>query len=214
MKKRILSFLTLLCIAVALLPANMITVSAYTGTNYSDYLYYQVESNGEVTITDCDESATEVEIPSEIDGKKVTSIGFSAFEDCRSLTSVTIGDSVTSIGQHAFYNCNSIESVYITNLSTYLNIDYYDVYAIPMRVAKKLYINGKRAQNITIPDSVARIPDYAFHNIDSIEKVTIEGNTLVEIGQCAFYSCINLTKINIPCSVKKFKLAHLLIATS
>ena len=39
-----------------------------------------------------------------------TSIGNSAFENCSSLTSITIGNSVTYIGTHAFYGCNSLTS--------------------------------------------------------------------------------------------------------
>ena len=45
----------------------------------------------------------------------VTSIGYSAFYNCISLTSVTIPDSVTSIGDYAFVYCSSLTSVTIGN---------------------------------------------------------------------------------------------------
>jgi hypothetical protein len=45
----------------------------------------------------------------------VTSIGFSAFIGCTSLTGVTIPDSVTSIARAAFYNCTSLANVTIGN---------------------------------------------------------------------------------------------------
>ena len=50
--------------------------------------------------------ATEVTIP---DG--VTSIGNSAFWDCKSLTSITIPDSVTEIGKGAFLGCKNLTSI-------------------------------------------------------------------------------------------------------
>ena len=45
-------------------------------------------------------------------GNSVTSIGDYVFYDCTGLTSITIGDGVTSIGSSAFYNCTSIETIY------------------------------------------------------------------------------------------------------
>ena len=38
----------------------------------------------------------------------VTKIGGSAFDGCKSLTSVTIPDSVTEIGDFAFYGCSNL----------------------------------------------------------------------------------------------------------
>ena len=48
----------------------------------------------------------------------LTSIGTSAFSNCSSLTSVTIGNSVTSIRDYAFRSCSSLTSVTIGNSVT------------------------------------------------------------------------------------------------
>ena len=58
-----------------------------------------------VKITDYTGTATELVIPDTIAGKKVTSIGDTAFMDCSSLTSIEIPASVTSFGSYAFAGC-------------------------------------------------------------------------------------------------------------
>ena len=48
----------------------------------------------------------------------VTSIGTNAFQECTSLTSITIGTNVTSIGNYEFYFCPNLISVIIPNSVT------------------------------------------------------------------------------------------------
>ena len=53
----------------------------------------------------------DVVIPSEIDGKTITSVAVSGFEDVGNIQSVTLPDTVTSIGQRAFRGCTDLEVV-------------------------------------------------------------------------------------------------------
>ena len=90
-----------------------------------DGIYYNLNSEGktaEVTVNWNDRYSGEVVIPSSItvEGKEytVTSIGYQAFYECYSLTSVTIPNSVTSIGEWAFSDCSGLTSVTIPNSVT------------------------------------------------------------------------------------------------
>ena len=60
----------------------------------SNKLYYTVSGIGTATDTD-------IVIPSEYEGLPVTAIGISAFNECTSLISVTIGSGIKSIGSYA-----------------------------------------------------------------------------------------------------------------
>ena len=59
-----------------------------------------------------------LEIPSIIDGNRVTAIDELAFWLCSRLTSITIPNSVTSIGNSAFSECSGLTSITIPNSVT------------------------------------------------------------------------------------------------
>jgi hypothetical protein len=74
-------------------------------------------NNGAITITGYNTAAgLNAVIPAATNGYAVTSIGIFAFRGSR-ITSVTIPNSVTSIGQDAFDNCGSLTSVTIPQKS-------------------------------------------------------------------------------------------------
>ncbi|MBR5131850.1 MAG: leucine-rich repeat protein, partial [Alistipes sp.] len=120
------------------------------------------------------------------DGSKVTSIGYKAFYDCDSLTSVTIGNGVTSIGSSAFSGCTSLTSITIPDSVT--------------SIGSSAFKNCDSLTSITIPNSVTSIGYEAFYDCDSLTSITIP-NSVTSIGYEAFYDCDSLTSITIPDSV-------------
>ena len=223
--KRLSKILSLILTVVMIISAVPMTAAAKT---YGDLTY--TISNGEVTITDCDESVFgEIIIPDEIDGYPVTSIGKGifvgggAFENCDALTSVTIGNSVTSIGSRAFRNCYALTSITVDkNNKNYssdengvlFNKDRSTLIQYPIGNARTSYIIpdsvtsiGDEAfwgcgalTSVTIPDSVTSIGDYAFTGCGALTSVAIP-DSVTSIGDYAFCNCTSLTNVTIPDSV-------------
>jgi len=77
-----------------------------------DYRYGA--SNGTITTRECTCPGGDMSIPGEINGLPVKRIGEAAIFEGTSLTSVTIPDSVTIIGYGAFNDRRSLRSVSIT----------------------------------------------------------------------------------------------------
>ena len=83
---------------------------------------YECNLSGDMVYQASDDAATlaryfgadsKVDIPAELGGKPVTSIGVAAFAYCSSLTEVTIPEGVTSIEITAFRNCSRLTEVTI-----------------------------------------------------------------------------------------------------
>ena len=188
-----------------------------------DIYTYKVGTDGKITITGCDKSAKgAITIPSEIDGKSVTSIEDAAFLGCTGLTSITIPNSVTSIGYAAFEDCTGLTSITIPNSVTSIGNSAFD--------------GCTGLTSITIPNSVTSIGVTAFDGCTGLTSINVaSGNnyysgingvlfnkkktelirypegksqtsytipdSVTSIGWEAFFYCTGLTSITIPNSV-------------
>ena len=100
-RKRLLSVLLAVAMVLTALPLTALPAAALTSGDFEYKVLF--ETNKTCEITRYTGSATALEIPSELYGYTVTSIGARAFYGSKSLTSITIPDSVTSIDVSAFY---------------------------------------------------------------------------------------------------------------
>lgn len=160
-----------------------------------------------------------VNIPSEINGTPVTTIGNAAFRDS-SVTSVTIPASVTEIGSNAFAGCTNLTSVTYggdwSNLTIQsgnpavedaANAPLFDFEFIPPDNTAVIVTNYKyngAAADVTIPSRyqgkpVTTIGHAAFFN-SAVTSVTIP-DSVTSISDEAFINCPKLTNISIPNSV-------------
>ena len=139
----------------------------------------------------------------------VTSIGYHAFDSCKSLTSVTIPNSVTSIGGDAFWGCTSLTSVTIPDSVTSISSDTFasctslTSVTIPSSVTSigwSAFAYCTSLTSVTIPDSVTSIGYNAFGSCESLTSVTIP-NSVTSIGDSVFSNCKSLTSVAIPDSV-------------
>ena len=111
---------------------------------------------------------TKITIPDSI-----TIIGESAFEGCISLTDITLPDSVISIGENAFFNC-SIKTATIPASA---------INAIPKTILGTVVLT-----------SGAVIPDSAFRYCTYLTEITIP-KSITSIKSNAFYYCNKLKTI-------------------
>ena len=162
-----------------------------------------------------------VNIPSEINGTPVTTIGNAAFRDS-SVTSVTIPANVTEIGSNAFAGCTNLTSVNYagdwSNLTIQsgnpavqdaakdaANEQLFDFEFILNNTAVVVIRYKGTAADVTIPSRykgkpVTVIDPVAFYNNSAVTSVTIPDSVTV-IPDYAFGFCSQLTNISIPNSV-------------
>ena len=130
----------------------------------------------------------------------VSTIGCCAFYGCTNLASVTLHHAILSIDNNAFYGCNNMYRVNITDLTAWLRINFVSEYSNPLYYAHNLYLNGTKITDLTIPNGVSTIKQYAFLGC-SMTSVNIPNYTVTSIGNSAFESCSSLTSVYIGNSV-------------
>ncbi len=182
------------------------TVTKPEITFFEDYEY--LEQDGTISIIKYHGSSKKVIIPSKIDGKPVTSIGYAAFTMNPTLEILHIPSSVETIGDYAFAYCDLLRDV---TLSEGLRV-----------IGKEAFVLCNEIKSITLPETLKEFGDGAFTNCRGLTQITIPGSLekwgsgafsftfiasvtlqegLTSVGESAFYGT-KLTELLLPSSIK------------
>ncbi len=200
------------------------TCKVTVADSFTNQYEYKILDDNTIKITKYLGNATNITIPTQIDGYTVTALGNyifaeynehnttikkitipntvktieASFSYCDSIEQLTIPQSVTSLTQNFAGNCNSLKAISVdTNNSNYISIDgvvYQKWNNKPYRLL--LYPSGKQDEIFTVPSEVTTIGNWSFVSNSYLKELHYLKNvTGFAVG--AIRDMPNLTKVYI-----------------
>lgn len=121
---------------------------------------YSENDDGTITITGGTIVTPKLEIPSELDGKKVSAIGNSAFLFQSFITDLVIPEGVKSLDWYCFNTCENLETVTLPD-----SLEFIDSWA---------FERCSKLKTINVPANVTRINGGAFAQNSSMTSITCD----------------------------------------
>ena len=118
-----------------------------------------------------------------LDGNRITdtSIGYSAFDLCESLSDLTLSNTLSSIGDRAFNNCGSLTSLNLKNV---------------VNIGKYAFNYCESLKSITLPNTVKTVGKSAFNNCIALNSFMI-GSGVESMDFSTFGYLNELIEINV-----------------
>ena len=198
MKKRILSLVLAVVLALCLLPATAYAATTASGACGKN-LTWSLSSTGTLTISGKGAMAEysngnmpwiayKNQIKSVVLAKGITSIAYLSFSGYTKLTSVQIPDSVTDIGASAFDKCTALSDMTLPkNLKT---------------LGWLAFAGCSSLKTLTMPASLTEGGGSAFSKCTGLKEVYFEkGSKAVEFMQ--FLGCTSLEKVVLPAGLER-----------
>ena len=176
--------MTMLCIAPYAASAADEEKTVFTSGDYQ----YSLLDDGSAEIVKYTGTTSDLKIPAELDGNKVTSIGARAFQKSETLTAVTIPSEITTLGENAFNHCEKLTKL---TLSEGLTV-----------IGHGSFSYCTALEDVSIPDSVTTIKNFAFQNCEKMTSLRLSNN-ISDISDFSFSGCKSLPPVTLPASVRR-----------
>lgn len=196
MKKRLLSILLVLLMALTLLPLGAL---ADENSKCGESLTWNLDEIGILTISGTGDmynyssaypapwSAKNNDISEIIVLDGVTSIGNNAFHSCKAESVDLQGTSLVSIGKNAFSRCTMLMSIFIPESV--------------QSIGSEAFSLCEGLSTVELPTTLTIIPDGIFTDCALLESITIP-DTVTEIGANAFSKCTAFSLTGLPDGIK------------
>lgn len=143
---------------------------------------YTIHDSGFASIDNYNGIATEVDVPTEIDGHKVAYIGEDCFRHQVLLRKINLPGSIVLIETGAFFNCMSLREINLPEGLLYIgNNAFY----------------GAGLRSLNLPDSVLAINTFAFEGCQHLKTAHLSESLQYTAGY-TFSGCPSLESVNIP----------------
>lgn len=178
----------------------------------TDGFTYFVQDDGTIAIMKYTGGLSDVTIPSEINGRTVSTIGNEAFAKqnlTAPLTSVVIPDSITTIYNYAFAFNDTLTEITLPDSITWIGSSVFvDCGFTSIRLPQNLtiineylFMDCTSLENIKLPENITAINRSAFANCSTLTEVSVPyGVTLIDDN--AFARCASLQSVDLPSTVK------------
>ncbi len=174
-----------LCLSLVLL-AVMLPIQAFA----VDTLIYQVGEKGYLALNrytgvlvDSANIEGDVEVPSAIEGVRVTGVADEVFKGYENLRSIKIPSSIERIGDQAFWGCTRLRTVVVEEGLSYLG--------------KRAFQYCYSLKEVSLPSSLDSLGDYTFASCIALESVKIPSGVL-QMGSYVFEKCEKLRSVTLP----------------
>ena len=121
---------------------------------------YSENDDGTVTITGGNIVTPKLEIPAELEGKKVSAIGMNAFTGNNVITDLVIPEGVTTLNWYSFNTCKDLETDTLPD-----SLEFIDSWA---------FERCSKLKTINVPANVTRINGGAFAQNSSMTSITCD----------------------------------------